>query len=64
MNGYYKSLTDDSVYHVYYKGFDLYARCVKCKTREVNQPFPIPEKNITKMIQWKCWVLLDGPPVD
>jgi hypothetical protein len=62
MTGYYRSLSDgNSIYQVYKKGFDLYAQCVRCKTREVNNPFPIAAHNITRMIQWKSWEAITDP---
>lgn len=64
MTGYYKSKSDDSIYHVYRKGFDLYAQCVQCKTREENLPFPMIEKNLVRMINWGTWEITENPDVE
>ena len=58
MVGYYKSLTDESIYHVYKKGLDLYAQCLQCTVPRDNQPFPIIAHNIQRMINWKSWELI------
>lgn len=61
MTGYYESISDGSIYHVYNKGFDMIAVCKKAENKPINKPFPISDKNINQYLRHNCWVKIEKP---
>jgi hypothetical protein len=64
MTGYYLSKSDDSVYHVYCKGFDYYAQCVKSIAKPINQPFKINPDHIQTYLKRESWVPTTKPEIE
>lgn len=63
MIGYYQSTSDGSIYHVYGKGFDYYAQCVKAEVKPLNQPFKIDPKHIENYLKRENWIPTTKPEI-
>lgn len=63
MIGYYQSQTSEEIYHVYGKGFEFFAQCVKSKVKPQNQPFKIEQKHIETYLKRGSWVQIEKPQI-
>lgn len=61
MTGFYRSLIDGACYHVYTKGFDLFATCIEAKHKPTGKPFPLKREHLETYLKVPTWVLIENP---